>query len=147
MIRHYVASRGPARKKLWEHFTYVRNNKDRMRYTRLRVAGLPVGSGVTESTAKTSSDNAQKAQASAGVNAGSMVSSRGERCTRATVCRALGTSLTPLHGSRRGRVTVEIRAQSTPTQGRVRKVLEPTAVTLLLSEFPTPAEPTPPGGP
>jgi len=37
---------------LQEHLTYIENNKDRMRYTRLRDAGLPIGSGVTESTAK-----------------------------------------------------------------------------------------------
>lgn len=37
---------------LEEHLTYIQNNKDRMRYATLRKAGLPVGSGVTESTAK-----------------------------------------------------------------------------------------------
>ncbi len=41
------------REALWEHLRYIRNNKDRMRYVALRGAGLPVGSGVTESTAKT----------------------------------------------------------------------------------------------
>lgn len=40
-------------KKITDHLTYIRNNKDRMRYVTLRNAGLPVGSGVTESTAKT----------------------------------------------------------------------------------------------
>jgi hypothetical protein len=35
-----------------EHVTYITNNKDRMRYATLRQAGLPIGSGVTESTAK-----------------------------------------------------------------------------------------------
>lgn len=38
---------------LWEHMVYVANNKDRMRYVSLAVAGLPCGSGVTESAAKT----------------------------------------------------------------------------------------------
>lgn len=38
--------------KLTDHLTYLRNNKDRMRYVTLRNAGMPVGSGVTESTAK-----------------------------------------------------------------------------------------------
>lgn len=38
--------------KLSEHLTFIDNNKDRMRYVTLRNAGLPVGSGVTESTAK-----------------------------------------------------------------------------------------------
>jgi hypothetical protein len=37
---------------LMEHLVYIDNNKDRMRYSRLRTAGLPVGSGVTESAAK-----------------------------------------------------------------------------------------------
>jgi hypothetical protein len=41
------------RETLWEHLRYIRNNKDRMRYVTLRIAGLPVGSGVTESTCKT----------------------------------------------------------------------------------------------
>jgi hypothetical protein len=36
-----------------EHLVYIENNKDRMRYVALREAGLPVGSGVTESTCKT----------------------------------------------------------------------------------------------
>jgi hypothetical protein len=39
--------------KLWEHLVYLRNNKDRMRYVALAVRGLPIGSGVTESAAKT----------------------------------------------------------------------------------------------
>ena len=38
---------------LREHLVYIENNKDRMRYVALREAGLPVGSGVTESAAKT----------------------------------------------------------------------------------------------
>lgn len=40
-------------KLLWEHLVYIANNKDRMRYVTLAVAGLPCGSGVTESAAKT----------------------------------------------------------------------------------------------
>src|SRR5690606_20517998 len=43
----------PAGDQLSEHLGYVTNNKDRMRYVRLRNAGLPVGSGVTESAART----------------------------------------------------------------------------------------------
>ncbi len=35
-----------------EHLTYIENNMGRMRYVRLREAALPIGSGVTESTAK-----------------------------------------------------------------------------------------------
>jgi hypothetical protein len=42
-----------AREQLWDHLRYIGNNKGRMRYVTLRTAGLPVGSGVTESTAKT----------------------------------------------------------------------------------------------
>jgi hypothetical protein len=38
---------------LWEHLRYISNHKHQMRYAALRKAGLPVGSGVTESTAKT----------------------------------------------------------------------------------------------
>lgn len=40
-------------KTLREHIVYIENNKDRMRYVDLRDAGLPIGSGVTESAAKT----------------------------------------------------------------------------------------------
>lgn len=36
-----------------EHLVYLHNNKHRMRYVALIEAGLPVGSGVTESAAKT----------------------------------------------------------------------------------------------
>ena len=45
----------PTRKQtaLWEHLVYIRNNKERLRYVGLRLRGLPVGSGVTESAAKT----------------------------------------------------------------------------------------------
>ena len=35
------------------HLGYLENNKDRMRYASLKNAGLPIGSGVTESAAKT----------------------------------------------------------------------------------------------
>lgn len=56
-IEHFLLERydgaGDNRGMLWEHLRYIRNNKDRMRYVTLRRAGLPVGSGVTESTAKT----------------------------------------------------------------------------------------------
>lgn len=41
------------RETLWDHLTFIRNNKDRMRYATLRETGLPVGSGVTESAART----------------------------------------------------------------------------------------------
>jgi hypothetical protein len=40
-------------KQLWEHLVYLSNNKDRMRYVTLATSGLPIGSGVTESAAKT----------------------------------------------------------------------------------------------
>lgn len=42
-----------AREQLWEHLVYIRNNKDRMRYATLRELGLPIGSGATESAART----------------------------------------------------------------------------------------------
>lgn len=38
---------------LAEHITYVANNKDRMRYVTLAKTCLPIGSGITESAAKT----------------------------------------------------------------------------------------------
>jgi hypothetical protein len=50
---HYSALPVPKQESLWEHLVYLRNNKDRMRYVTLSVNGLPVGSGVTESAAKT----------------------------------------------------------------------------------------------
>jgi hypothetical protein len=43
----------PQQTALEEHLTYLQNNKDRMRYVTMRECGLPVGSGVTESAAKT----------------------------------------------------------------------------------------------
>lgn len=36
-----------------EHLVYIANNKDRMRYVTLATSNLPIGSGVTESAAKT----------------------------------------------------------------------------------------------
>ena len=53
LIKGYGAVRGDNREALWDHLRFIRNNKDRMRYVTLRRAGLPVGSGVTESTCKT----------------------------------------------------------------------------------------------
>jgi hypothetical protein len=53
LIKGYDAVRGDNREVLWDHLRFIRNNKDRMRYVTLRRAGLPVGSGVTESTCKT----------------------------------------------------------------------------------------------
>jgi hypothetical protein len=46
------AHRGTVRTKLYDHLTYIENNKDRMRYAALRRAGLPVGSGPTEGACK-----------------------------------------------------------------------------------------------
>jgi|HubBroStandDraft_1064217.scaffolds.fasta_scaffold05318_2 hypothetical protein len=53
LIKGYDGVRGGDRDTLWEHLRYIRNNNDRMRYVTLRRVGLPVGSGVTESTCKT----------------------------------------------------------------------------------------------
>jgi hypothetical protein len=53
LIKGQAAVRGDNREVLSDHLRYIRNNKDRMRYVTLRRAGLPVGSGVTESTCKT----------------------------------------------------------------------------------------------
>jgi len=52
MARRQWLSAG-VQEKLDEQLKYIANNKDRMRYATLRAAGLPVGSGVTESAAKT----------------------------------------------------------------------------------------------
>jgi hypothetical protein len=49
----YWLVRDDQREALWDHLRFIANNKDRMRYVTLRLAGLPVGSGVTESTCKT----------------------------------------------------------------------------------------------
>jgi hypothetical protein len=53
LIRRYAELPADKQERLWEHLVYLRNNKDRMRYVTLAVSGLPVGSGVTESAAKT----------------------------------------------------------------------------------------------
>jgi hypothetical protein len=39
--------------KLDSHITYIANNNDRMRYQMMRKRGLPIGSGITESSCKT----------------------------------------------------------------------------------------------
>ena len=39
--------------RLSEHLVYIANNKDRMRYVTLPIKSLPIGSGVTEASAKT----------------------------------------------------------------------------------------------
>lgn len=49
--RHSQLSLEPAAA-LWEHLTYLRRNKKRMRYVTIRSAGLPVGSGPTEGACK-----------------------------------------------------------------------------------------------
>jgi hypothetical protein len=41
-----------ARRKLYEHRTYIENNKHRMRYAELVERGLPIGSGPTEGACK-----------------------------------------------------------------------------------------------
>ena len=40
-------------RRLNEHLVYIANNKDRMRYVTLAIKSLPIGSGVTEASAKT----------------------------------------------------------------------------------------------
>jgi hypothetical protein len=49
----YLDLSAAKQKQLWEHLVYLSNNKDRMRYVTLATSGLPIGSGVTESAAKT----------------------------------------------------------------------------------------------
>lgn len=53
LLRRYAELPVEKQEQLWEHLVYLRNNKDRMRYVALAVRGLPIGSGVTESAAKT----------------------------------------------------------------------------------------------
>jgi len=53
LVGRYAELPPDRQERLWEHLVYLRNNKDRMRYVTLAVAGLPIGSGVTESAAKT----------------------------------------------------------------------------------------------
>jgi len=50
---HYDGLPPTKRDQLWEHMVYIANNKDRMRYVTLSSGSLPIGSGVTESAAKT----------------------------------------------------------------------------------------------
>lgn len=50
---HYSKLPSAKREQLWEHLVYIANNKDRMRYVSLSSSCLPIGSGVTESAAKT----------------------------------------------------------------------------------------------
>lgn len=39
-------------KKLGGYITYIENNQDRMLYQMMRATGLPIGSGITESTCR-----------------------------------------------------------------------------------------------
>jgi len=64
-IEQYIVYRrwaylGKAREKLDDTLTYIRNNKDRMRYVTLREAGLPLGSGVTEGACKSLASRAKR---------------------------------------------------------------------------------------
>ncbi len=52
IVALHESHRGAVRKKLYEHRTYIENNKDRMRYAELVARGLPVGSGATEGACK-----------------------------------------------------------------------------------------------
>ena len=49
---YYAMPAGTKASELWEELVYIRNNKDRMRYARLRRRGLPLGSGITEGACK-----------------------------------------------------------------------------------------------
>lgn len=53
LVRHFTHVAAHKQEQLWDHIRYIRNNKDRMRYATLRAKGLPVGSGATESAART----------------------------------------------------------------------------------------------
>ena len=56
-VEHYLIERKPGvaagdTEAFDDHLTYIRRNKDRMRYVTLRSTGLPVGSGATEGSCK-----------------------------------------------------------------------------------------------
>lgn len=53
LLQGRATATGKEHETLREHLAFIENNKDRLRYVALREAGLPVGSGVTESSAKT----------------------------------------------------------------------------------------------
>lgn len=52
LVKRYDSAPSSRKPDLWKELVYIRNNKDRMRYMKLRSAGLPIGSGVTEGAAK-----------------------------------------------------------------------------------------------
>ena len=52
LLESYFALPAAKASKLWKELVYIRNNKDRMRYARLRRRGLPTGSGITEGACK-----------------------------------------------------------------------------------------------
>jgi hypothetical protein len=52
LARELETHTGDDRKTLEEHWTYLLNNNDRMRYATLRRVGLPCGSGATEGACK-----------------------------------------------------------------------------------------------
>ena len=53
LLARLPTTSGAERTALDKELTFVNNNKDRMRYANLARRGLPLGSGVTESAAKT----------------------------------------------------------------------------------------------
>lgn len=53
LLNRYRELPAERQEKLWEHMVFLANNKDRLRYVSLAVAGLPCGSGITESAVKT----------------------------------------------------------------------------------------------
>ena len=52
LIKRHSALHPDKATALWEHLVYVRRNKGRMRYVTMRLAGLHIGSGVTEGSCK-----------------------------------------------------------------------------------------------
>jgi hypothetical protein len=49
---YHAMPAGAEASELWQELVYIRNNKDRMRYARLKRRGLPLGSGITEGACK-----------------------------------------------------------------------------------------------
>lgn len=115
---------GAARSALEDELTYLKNNKDRMRYAGLARRGLPLGSGVTESAAKTGHQPACQRRRSALEAARPLRRARRqEHRTERAPARLLGPLLTPLRREHHVRATAEterrvIRGRSTPPDQR-----------------------------
>ncbi|MEO6602113.1 MAG: hypothetical protein ABIQ16_19690 [Polyangiaceae bacterium] len=87
---HYAKLTSGKRDQLWEHLVYIANNKDRMRYVALSSSHLPIGSGITESAAKTVVGRRARTAVSAGASPDSAAHSRCAHFTKVTDSPAFG---------------------------------------------------------